>query len=73
MPAALRSDDADAPCEFAVPVEVVRGFGSTAHLYPRTSVSSPSDLLRSAGGGPLDPAVHLAVDVTWYTRPRADL
>ena len=73
VPAALRSDDADEPCEFAVPVEVVRGYGSTVHLYPRTSVSSPSDLLRSSAGEACDPAVHLAADVTWYTRPRDGL
>jgi hypothetical protein len=69
----LLSDDADESCEFGVPAEVVRGFGSAAHLYPERTVSSPSDLLRTPDGEARDPAVHLASDVTWYTRPRADL
>lgn len=73
MPADLLGSDADEPCEFAVPVEVVRGFGSTVHLYPRTSVASPTGLLRSPTGEPRDPTVHLASDVTWYTRPRDQL
>lgn len=73
VPATLLSDDADEACEFGVPTEVVRGFRSAVHLYPRTPVSSPSDLLVSPAGEARDPAVHLASDVTWYTRPRADM
>ncbi|MFB6157433.1 MAG: hypothetical protein ABEJ34_06295 [Haloferacaceae archaeon] len=73
VPAALRSRDTDEPCEFGVPVEVVRGYGSTVHLYPQTTVSSPTDLLRSPDGEPCDPDATLAADVTWYTRPREEL
>jgi hypothetical protein len=45
VPAPLRRGGADDPSEFGVPVEVVRGVGSTVHLYSQTPVSSPADLL----------------------------